>query len=366
MKIPLPHTNIFIHGLSAISPQKTWDPTIFLPEITQYADSPFSCILPDFKTFIPPLQLRRLSRMTCMGITSAKICLQDGHTDHIDAIITATGYGLQEGMARFLTDLLEQKEQQLAPTYFAQSGYNAMAGMLAMLLNCSDYNNNFVSRGLAFETALMDALLLFAENEPQSVLLGAFDETSPQQYGEFIRMGYLKKEQINHLSLFESKTQGTLYGEGVAFFLLSANPSQALCRLKALHMISHPCDNQTITNEMASFLATHNIQIKDIDIVISGISGDIIRDEPCRHLERTYFCETTLVRFKHLTGDYATASSFAFWLGAMILRHQYIPPAILMTPPFSIRQKIYQPAKSVLIVNHFLGKNYSFILLTKE
>jgi len=366
LKIPLSDTNIFIHGLSAISPQKTWDPAIFLPEITQHTDSSFSCILPDFKTFIPPLQLRRLGRMARMGITSAKICLQDSHSEHIDAIITATGYGLQEDMARFLTALLEQKEQQLPPAYFAQSGYNAMAGMLALFLNCSGYNNNFVSRGLAFETALMDAILLFAEKEAQSVLLGAFDEKSPQQYGEFMRMGYLKKEQINHLSLFKNQTQGTIPGEGVVFFLLSAHPSQALCRLKALHMIPHPCDNQVLADEMANFLAIHNIQIEDIDIVISGISGDIVRDEPCCHLERTCFCETALVRFKHLTGDYATASSFAFWLGAMILRHQYIPPVILMTPPSSRRREISQPVKNVLIVNHFLGKSYSFILLTKE
>jgi len=202
MKIPLPGINIFIHGLSAISPQKTWDPTIFLPEITNHnhTDSSLSCVLPDFKKFIPPMQLRRLSRMARMGITSAKICLQDGHADRIDAIITATGYGFQEDMARFLTNLLEQKEQQLSPVYFAQSGYNAMSGMLALFLNCSGYNNNFVSRGLAFETALTDALLLLSEKEPPNVLLGAFDEKSPQQYGEFIRLGYFKKEQINHLS----------------------------------------------------------------------------------------------------------------------------------------------------------------------
>ena len=366
MKIPLPGTNIFIHGLSAISPQKTWDPQIFLPGITHHTNASPSCILPDFKAFIPPLQLRRLSRMARMGITSAKICLQDGLADHIDAIITATGYGFQEDMARFLTDLLEQEEQQLPPTYFVQSGYNAMAGMLAMFLSCSGYNNNFVSRGLAFETALMDALLLLAEKETQSVLLGAFDEKSSQQYGEFIRKGYLKKEQINHLSLFKSQTQGTIHGEGVAFFLLSANPSQILCRLKALYMIPHSCDSQALADELTNFLEVHATQIKDIDIVISGISGDTVRDEPCRHLERTFFCETTLVRFKHLTGDYATASSFAFWLGTMILRHQCIPPAILMTPSFATPRKTSQPTKTVLIVNHFLGKSYSFIILTKE
>ncbi|MDR2861263.1 MAG: beta-ketoacyl synthase chain length factor, partial [Syntrophobacterales bacterium] len=152
MKNSLPGTDVFIRGLSAISPQNTWDSTTFLPEIIHHKDS-LSCVLPDFNAFIPPMQLRRLSRMARMGITCAKICLQDGHAANVDAIITATGYGFQEDMARFLTEILEQKEQQLSPTYFVQSGYNAMAGMLAMALDCSGYNNNFVSRCLAFETS---------------------------------------------------------------------------------------------------------------------------------------------------------------------------------------------------------------------
>jgi hypothetical protein len=108
------------------------------------------------------------------------------------------------------------------------------------------------------------------------------------------------------------------------------------------------------------------MRTENIDIVISGVSGDIVRDEPCRHLERTYFCKTTLVRFKHLTGDYATASSFAFWLGIMVLRHRRVPSAILMTSPFSSSRGIAPSAKTVLILNHFLGKSYSFTLLTKE
>ena len=366
MKITLPCTDVFIQGLSAISPQKTWDPKTFLPEITHHKTAFPSCVLPDFKKFIPPLQLRRLNRMACMGITSAKICLQDGHATHVDAIITATAYGSQEEMARFLTELLEQKEQLLPPTYFVQSGYNAMAGILAMSLNCSGYNNNFVSRGLAFETSLLDTLLLFAEKETTRVLLGTFDEKSPQQYGEFSRLKFFKKEKTDHLSLYESKTPGTIPGEGVAFFLLSSDPSQALCRLKAFHVIPHPCDKQTLADEIMNFLSVHNMQTKHIDIVITGISGDIARDESCHHVERTCFPATTLVRFKHLTGDYATASSFALWLGTMIIRHQYLPPAVLTIPHLAIQREIPPRIKTVLIVNHFLGKSYSFILLTKE
>jgi 3-oxoacyl-(acyl-carrier-protein) synthase len=237
-----------------------------------------------------------------------------------------------------------------------------MAGMLAMALDCSGYNNNFVSRSLAFETSLMDAFLLFREKETKMILLEAFDETSPQQYGEFIRLGYLKKEKTDHLFLCESQTEGTLHGEGAASFLLSADPSRALCRLKALHMIPHPCGSQTLADELMTFLAAHKMQIKDIDVTVSGISGDMVRDTSCRHLEKTCLDATTLVRFKHLTGDYATASSFALWLGTMIIRHQYIPPVLITSFP----KKVPPSIETVLIVNHFLGKSYSFILLTKD
>jgi len=350
----------FIQGAGVISPQRTHDNREFLPDVTHHDSHVLTCIPPDFKQYFSPMQLRRLGRMPRMVLAAAAICLDNARVSTVDAIITATGYGAQEDMAKFLKEMLDQDEQLLPPTYFMQSGYNAMAGLLAMYLKCTGYNNNFVSRGFAFETALHDAMLHLREKEADRVLLGAFDDVSPQQYGEYVRMGYFKKEEIDHLSLFESKTTGTLQGEGVALFILSAGKTlESLCQIKDFRMVYRPADYGVLSGELNDFLKANHVTTGDIDIVVNGVSGDAARDQWNLALQRDCFAHAAEVRFKHLTGEYATASSFALWLGAMILKNQTIPQAVLATPIPPGR-----PLRTVLVCNHFLERNYSFFLLT--
>jgi len=352
----------FIQGAGVISPQKTHDNREFLPEVTHHDSHVLTCIPPDFKQYFSPMQLRRLGRMPRMVLAAAAICLDNARVSTVDAIITATGYGAQEDMAKFLDEMLDQDEKLMPPTYFMQSGYNAMAGLLAMYLACTGYNNNFVSRGFAFETALHDAVLHLREKKADRVLLGAFDDVSPQQYGEYIRMGYFKEEKIDHLSLFESKTAGTLQGEGVAFFILSAvKTPESLCRIRDFRMVYRPADDGVLSRELNDFLKANHVTTGDIDIVVNGVSGDADRDQWNLSLRRDRFAHAAEVRFKHLTGEYATASSFALWLGAEILKKQTIPQAVLATPiPTGC------PLGTALVCNHFLGRNYSFFLLTSR
>jgi 3-oxoacyl-(acyl-carrier-protein) synthase len=352
----------YINGAGVISPQRTFDNGEFLPELTGYEDNVLTCVLPNFKDFLNPFQMRRLSRMLRMGLSAATICLSDAGVKTPDAIITATGFGFQEDMGKFLTEILTQDEQQLTPTYFMQSTHNALSGLIALFFKCMGYNNTYASRGFAFETALHDAMLLLQEKEAENVLVGSFDEAYYVQYSEYARLGYVKREKVNNLQLFETETPGTLQGEGMAFFIVSdqATP-QCWCRLRNLHMVCRPADYTGLLTEMIEYLKENGMSNEDVDVFVNGLSGDNLRDEWNRKLQGDFFGHASAVRFKHLTGEYATASSFALWIGAKILNNQTIPAAVLAAPAPHNR-----PLRTVLIANHFFGRNYSFFLLTKE
>jgi 3-oxoacyl-[acyl-carrier-protein] synthase II len=349
----------YINGAGVISPQKTYDDQVFLSEISEYADNVLTCVLPNFKDYINPLQLRRLSRMLRMGLASAIICLRQAQVQTPDAIITATGYGFQDDTAKFLSEILTQDELQLTPTFFAQSTYNAMAGLIALSVRCKGYNTTYASKGFAFETALHDAILLLKEGEAHHVLVGSFDEASPVQYNQYLRAGYFKSERVNNLKLYDADTSGTLQGEGTAFFALSAFPqTQTMCRLRGIRMIYKPDDYGELASALDAFLRENNLSPRDIDVLVNGVSGDPVRDEWNKTIRRDYLEHAVELRFKHLTGEYATASSFAIWLGAMILKNRRIPEAVLMIP--SSRS---ERMRTVLVCNHFLARNYSFMLL---
>lgn len=350
---------MYINGAGAISPQKTYDNGVFLEEINRYEGNQLSCALPDFKDYIHPLKLRRLSRMLKMGLAAAVICLREARLEAPDAIITATGYGLQGDVVKFLREVLEQREEQLTPTYFMQSTYNALSGLLALSLRCTGYNNTYVNKGFAFESALGDALLLLTEGEARDVLVGGFDEFSPVQYSDYVRLGYLKPESGSNLELFDSKTAGTLQGEGVAFFLLSSSlQPQTLCCLKAVRTVYRPADYGELSRALETFLEENLLAPSAIDLYINGASGDVSRDAWNRTIRRDYLPRASEVRFKHLCGEYATASSFGLWLGARILKNQRIPDAVLAEP--SSRTG---PVKTALFCNHFLARHYSFLIL---
>jgi hypothetical protein len=68
--------------------------------------------------------------------------------------------------------------------------------------------------------------------------------------------------------------------------------------------------------------------------------------------------DTPLSYFKDLCGEFCTATSFALWLGASIVKRQIVPDWVE-------RRGNSKEVKTILIANQYLGKNYSFILLRK-
>ena len=102
-------TRHFINGIGIISPQKTFEQDTFLNEVTEYNQNILTCITPDFKSYINPIQMRRLSRMLRIGLSAAILCLRDAQTKMPSGIITATGYGFLDETEKFLNELLRQK-----------------------------------------------------------------------------------------------------------------------------------------------------------------------------------------------------------------------------------------------------------------
>jgi len=351
----------YINGVGIISPQRTFDPTIFLNDVVSYENNVLKCITPDFKEYINPVQLRRLSRFLRIGLSSAILCTRSAGNPEVDGIVTATGYGFLEETAKFLKEILQLNERQLTPTFFMQSTYNALAGLVALTLKCKGYNNTYVGKGFAFETALYDVMMQLHDAGGKNFLVGSFDEAEQGQYNINARVGHYKKEKINSLKLFDhTSSSGTLQGEGCAFFLVSGNRgAHAWCALKDVRMIFNPSAG-SFTKALYEFLSENSITPSDIDVWVSGASGDEHCDALLTQTADTILKQVPELRFKHLVGEYCTASSFAVWLAASIIQKQVVPPSVQFgdrAMPIAI--------KKVLIINQYMARNYSMILLDR-
>jgi len=350
---------IYINGTASISPQRTFDGS-FLSEPINYTGNVLTCQTPDFKAYLPAIQLRRLGRMLRVGLTASIICLRNSAITTPDGIITATGYGFLEDTERFLREIIERNESQLTPTHFMQGTYNALAGLVGLSLHCTGYNNTYVSKGYALGSALDDAIIQIQDEPELNMLVGAYDEAVSVQYKSVARDGHFKQEQIDSLKLFEHPTPGSLQGEGAAFFLLSGvQTSQTICRLTGHYGLFQPTADE-LFNELESFLSAHETTISDLDLWIAGLSGDVNRDQTLRSLADGALSSIPQGRFKHLTGEYCTADGFALWLGANIIKKQSVPASIMASS-----LKAPNKLRKVLIVNHYLDRNYTFYLLER-
>ncbi|MCK9219800.1 MAG: 3-oxoacyl-ACP synthase [Bacteroidales bacterium] len=357
--------HIYINGLGNVSPQKTTDSGHFLQEPFFFETNQLKCIDPGFKQYIPSDLFRRMGRIIKMGITAAKICLQDakqcnpdGTFLSPDAIVTGTGLGCIEDTEKFLTNMIRNKEEFLTPTSFIQSTHNTVAGQIALLLKCHGHNFTFVHRGFSFESALLDAITQINMEEFSNALVGGTDELTQNSFAITSRLGHWKRKPINTQDLLLDRQRGSIAGEGASFvFLENTKNSGTYAELKGVLMVLNPSSTCELSEKVKAFLELHNLSERNVDLLLLGLNGDSMKDRVYHELVEKCFQNTSLGFFKHLCGEYQTVSSFALWLASMIMKTQNIPtPVRLNHVPEKIRH--------ILIYNHYQAINHSFILIS--
>lgn len=349
----------FIAGLGTISPQFTYDNSSFLENIHHEEVPYMQCYEPNYKHFINPRQLRRMSRVLKMGVTAAGIALRDAAVDVPDAIITGTGLGMMQDTEKFLRGILDNNEKFSNPTSFIQSTYNTVGAHIALMLKCNKYNFTYVHGSISFENALLDSLMHISEHPEAKVLLGGLDEITESHYQITHRAGFWNNQK-NWLTRKASPTKDQiLVGEGASFFVLShTNSDHNYAKFKGIKTFFKPKDINETQNRIKVFLEENELEAKDIDLILLG-QNDKEGDDVYNTVAQTVFPSNTLAQYKYLCGDYYTSTAFASWLAANIIKRQLIPEDILLKD-----QIPSEKLKNILIYNHFRNKNHSLILLS--
>jgi 3-oxoacyl-(acyl-carrier-protein) synthase len=303
---------------------------------------------------------RRMSRIVKMGVCSALNCIRNTKVDIPDAIITGTGLGCLEDTEKFLGSVFTNEEKLLNPTPFIHSTHNTVASAIALAIKCHNYNITYTHRGFSFESALQDALMQLAENPETNIMVGGFDELTTNFYNITRRLGLWKEYPVNNLELKDYKGRGTLPGEGMAFFMLSGvGSTNDLARLRSVETFFKPRNYREIEDHLEQFLLDSSLKFNDVDLVLLGINGDTAADSIYYQLMDHGLKSKSGAYFKHLCGEYETASSFALWLAAMILKNQMVPEYILLNTRLPDR------LKNIVIYNHVRGVNHVLYLLSR-
>ncbi|HEY4198823.1 MAG TPA: beta-ketoacyl synthase chain length factor [Mucilaginibacter sp.] len=345
---------IYIRSSSCISAQKTFGNEDFLTDIIEYTGTRLKALEPDYKEYIDPKLIRRMSHIIKMGVAAAKDCLNRGNVEVPGAVITGTALGCLEDTVTFLTRMVEMGEEMLPPTAFIQSTHNTVAAQIALMLQCHAYNNTFVHKGVSFESALLDAVMLLREQEADNILVGGTEEMVDASFTVLTRLGLYKRWPVSNLEIFSTESSGSIGGEGAVFFLLTDKPSaDNLAELTAIRTVYKP---KNLEESIVAFLAENSLKIDDIDLIITGKNGDTRNDKVYK--EFNLLKDVSLANYKHLSGEYPTSSSFALWLGANMIKRGVVPEIVMEK-----KSKETAP-KKILIYNHYQNKYHSLMLIS--
>ena len=352
--------DIYVDGIGCVSPQKTLDSNYLFEDVLETESRFLQIQKPNYRDFINPKLLRRMSKIVRMGIVSASLAIKDAGVENPDAILTGTGMGCQIDTEKFLNSMIENNEGLLTPTSFIQSTHNTVGGAIALGIQNHNYNLTYVHRTFSFESALLDSIMLLKENKVKNVLLGGFDEITEESWLIKTKIDYYKSDAISNLNILKDNQKGAQAGEGSSFFVLSNKKSDnTYARVIGVDMFFRPENNMVIEDNIASFIKKNSLSIEDIDLVILGYNGDDEFDSIYSHVEDTLFENNATAYYKHLCGEYDASSSFAMWLAARIIKENNIPDSVIRR--CSQKEKVGK----VLIYNQFRGVNHSLILLSE-
>ena len=351
---------IYITHTSAVTPQHQDGERLLHPLVTD-ENGRFKVTEPDYTAVIPPLQLRRMSRLLKMGVYTGMDCIRKAGIKRPDGIITGTGKGSMTDTEKFVKELSAYEEEALNPTPFILSTYNAINGAIALQTKATGYNQTYVHRGSSFEVSLYDAQLkLNAISDKRHYLVGCFDEMTPEYFLVKSKIGYWKKDRDNTESLWnQSAGAGTLAGEGAAFFMLDNKGDHALAAIHTIHTSykSTPDEINTIVQQNLNKAAWRP---EEVDMLVLGFNGDSNDERFYKDLLQSFGTEIPVLAFKHLCGEYETSGGFALWLTCTLLSGISLPEEIWYRKPVTAG---FTP-KKILYYNHYRGLNHNLILLS--
>ena len=275
-------------------------------------------IHPDYKAIIPPALIRRMGNLIKMGVGAA-LCVKG--EEKIEGIIVGTGLGCIENTDIFLREFIERTTGTLSPTAFIQSTHNTVAGQIALILKEHGYNSTYTQRGLSFENALIDAMLLSTETNG-AVLVGGLDE---------------------HISLFEELTKKANLnlkniGAGSSFFLINQEQKNAKAIISAVANFS--CNTASVDGYLNQFLNREKLEMPDL--ILYGNSFPDNAQIP------TIDSVINIENYAAFCGSYMTNSAFGMQFAAEILSGD----------------SSYD-AKKILVLNNFQNKDFGSIYLEK-
>ena len=349
--------NYYINGIGCVSAQDTSNSDLNFNDYSELHHNVVEVFKPNYKAYIKPAMIRRMSSGVKSGIVASSIALKEANVDLPEAIITGSGMGCLRDSEKFLESIINNKEQYLTPTSFIQSTHNTVGGQIALGLSCKSYNVTYVHQSTSFESSLLDSMMMINEGS-NHILVGGVDEIGSHTTENHKLVDHVKKENDLKNGILKSNSKGSVFSEGAHFFVIEKNKTVNTYAKFIDVAVYDNLEKDEVEKKLNQFLEENDMQISDIDTVVLGLNGDVDYDYYYKLLQKRTFKNTQQLYYKHLSGEYNTASAFGFWTACKIIKDQNIPEIL------KLNNKQVPNINNILLYNQYRGISHSFTLLS--
>ena len=333
-----------LQGTSGIKPVRGFDVSSYrsrlggqLPEI-------------DFKTFIKPVNLRRMDRIGKIMVSAVRLALDDSGLDlkiedaNRMGLSFGTGLGSSDTVDQFFRSLLRDGPVGAAPLLFQTAVPNAISSHCSIEYGIKGLNITFSHKETSTEMAMAYAYHLLKEGRMDIVLAGGGDELSEPLYHVYSMLGALspgRGQGSEGMRPFDRNRNGVVLGEGSGILVLETlehaekRGAKIYAELAGVGMagsteglLRYDLDGDSIAHAMS--LAAEEPSKVDTISAAANSTRDLDRAETLaiKKVFRERAKEISVSSLKSMLGEFDGSGAIRACGVALSLFHGMIPPTI--------------------------------------
>lgn len=343
------HTPLYIKAATQISIQEPLSEQ-WMDHPLHYDQSLTYSIDPSYKGVIPPNEARRMSKVMRRAIMTAIKVMEDTGIKQPEAIVTGTNFGCLSRTEVFLDAIADGDYQVLSPTAFMQSTHNTVGSTLSIYTFNHGYNNTYSHGMMSFDLALHDAWMQMQLGDIQTALVGGYEEMVDSCF-----------EKLKRVDFVGGKGMVTCGEIAMSMMVGKDGQPSDLCEIAGIEIFNGSAAS-VVARHLQHLLEESGVALTDISAVMTGVNGNPVNDQPYSHIADSHLSGIPRIGYKHIFGENYTSSAMGVYAAAQCLKKGTLPQIIFG----AAKPSECASPNNILIMNHFQGEEFSFILLKKN
>lgn len=285
---------------------------------TQGLSAHKAALVREFKPrdFIPVMKMRRMNTLSRLGLSAAKLAIDDcGATLGANTgVAIGTSFGPVQTSVDYMQEYVEKGAALAPPQLFAESVANAPGSHIAIEYTLRGFNVTITQRESSALSAAMYASTQIAKGTVDSALIGGVEEANEMLFSVLDRIGALAHANgsVDEAARpFDAQRNGFVLGEGGAVLVANGGRRKPYAWLAGFGIARDTTapvsnwgeDETSVIHAMRA--ALDDAELTNIDAIFASANGSLRGDAVEQRAIERAFAHAQVVTTKQIFGEYA-------------------------------------------------------------